>query len=265
MARIGIIGCGNMGMAVAKAVPRPRSMAYCYDTDKEKAKELSKKYKIKTAAGNVEVAKRCKVIILAVKPQNMEAVLKEIRGSLDSSKLLVSIAAGIKTAAIEKGLQGKVAVLRVMPNMPALIGAGIFAICKGRFACRKDLLSVKRLFSCIGEVVEVKEGLMDAVTAISGSGPAYFFYLVEVLIRAAKGLGLKGQIAERLVIGTALGSARVLKETGQAPELLRAKVSSKGGTTEAAFKEFYKHDLEAVLRKGIKRAAKRAKELSRDK
>jgi pyrroline-5-carboxylate reductase len=270
---IGIIGCGNMGAAIAKAllgvgcrvkgkgsrVKGQGLRVYGYDADKKRSSYVAKQYKVKIASSAADLVDKCDVIILAVKPQNISEVLEEVAYNIDTSKLLISIAAGIKTAAIEKGVGKKVAVIRAMPNMPALIRAGVSAISKGRFATKRDLETARRLFLAVGEVVEIKENLMDAVTAISGSGPAYFFYLVEVLIKSAENLGLEEKVAKRLAIETALGSAHLLKETAQMPDLLRAKVTSKGGVTEAAFVEFFKNDLGVILERGIRKAYERAK------
>jgi pyrroline-5-carboxylate reductase len=208
-----------------------------------------------------KLARAADIIILAVKPKDVAAVLGDIKDELDSHNLLISVAAGVTTRRIEKNIGRNKAVVRVMPNMPAVIGAGISAICKGTYATKKDLTITRGLFQSLGEVVEAKENLIDAVTAISGSGPAYFFYMVELLTKTAVELGLKRDIADKLAIETAFGSAKILKETKEAPEILRQKVTSKGGTTEAAFKEFAKGGLEKILKKGIKRACERSKEL----
>jgi len=259
--KVGIIGCGNMGAAIIKAVLNSQSSVFAYDVDKKKTKGVSKKYKIQIAASSVDLVKRCNIIILAVKPKDIEKVLRTIKDNLGASKVLISIAAGISTEFIEKKIGRKISVIRVMPNMPALIQSGISAVCKGRFATRRDLNIAQGLFKNVGEVIVVKEKLMNAVTAISGSGPAYFFYLVEVLMRSALELGIEKKTAEKLAVETALGSARVLKLTGETPWNLRSKVTSKGGTTEAAFKEFFKSDLEGILKKGIRKAFRRAIEI----
>ena len=178
---IGVIGCGNMGAALIKAIKKPlhSGQITIYDVDKHKAKYIAGKYKAKIALSNSDLAKRCDIIILAVKPKDMKGVLRQIKQQLGASKCLISIAAGIRTSFIEKAAGKRISVIRVMPNMPALVGAGISAICKGRFAANKDLAMAKKMLKNIGEVVEIKESLMNAATAISGSGPAYFFYLVD--------------------------------------------------------------------------------------
>jgi len=269
--KVGIIGCGNMGTAIIRAVfsagggsafgGGSRFSVFAYDVDRKKTKGILKKYKIRVASNSTDLVKRCDIIILAVKPKDIERVLRGVKGNLNVSKILISIAAGISTEFIEGKIGRKISVIRVMPNMPALIQSGISAICKGRFATNRDLAVAQGLFKNIGEVIVVKENLMDAITVISGSGPAYFFYLVEVLVKAALELGIEKRIAKKLVVETALGSAKVLKLTDETPWGLRAKVTSKGGTTEAAFKEFFKSDLEGILKKGIRKAFCRAVEI----
>lgn len=255
-----------MGEAIIKAVHGPclagrqaRSTIHSYDVDKKKLALMAKKYKVKQAFSPVELVKKCNIIVLAVKPQHIDEVLDGIKYCLGPSKVLISVAAGVSTARIEEKIGGRVAVIRAMPNMPALVGAGVTAICKGRFAGNRAQAAANKIFSCVGEVVDVKEGLMNAVTAISGSGPAYFFHLIEVMMKMGCELGLKEAVARKLAVETALGSAKILKETKEHPESLRAKVTSKGGTTEAAFEEFYKHDLEIILKKGIRKAYERAR------
>jgi len=259
--KIGICGCGNMGSAILSAVSS-RYSVFLFDTDKKKTRIAAKRYKARIASGAKDLIERSTIVILAVKPQRFGMVLNEIKSSLSRGKLVISVAAGISTRYIEKKI-GKVAVVRVMPNMPAIAGCGISAICAGRYASRRDIGAAKAIFKNVGEVVEVKESLMDAVTAISGSGPAYFFYMVEVLTDAAVELGLKRAVAEKLAVETALGSAVVLKKTGEKPETLRGKVTSKGGTTEAAFKEFSQGNLSGILKKGIMAAQKRARVLGK--
>lgn len=284
--KIGIIGCGNMGAAIVKAVagqqspvtsqksigrqttgrqadwrPADRRTVTSYDVDEKKHRDIAKRHNTKKASSAAELVRDCDIIILAVKPQDIEGLMGEISPELAGSKVLISIAAGVSTSYLERAAAKKVAVIRVMPNMPALVGGGISAICKGRSATYSAMAQTKAIFNKVGEVVEVKEDLMDAVTAISGSGPAYFFYLVEVLIKAGVDLGLKRAVAAKLAVETILGSARILKETGEDPALLRARVTSKGGTTEAAFNEFFAGDIQVVLEKGIRKAFERSRHL----
>lgn len=263
MKTIGIIGCGNMGGAIVKNLKDKLKGKKLLISDKDVRKRAlaKKKYRISVLGDNRELARKSDVIILAVKPKEAKAILAEIKDTLKSSKLVISIMAGVSRGFIKKCISGNSPVIRVMPNMPSLIGQGVSAICSDG-ASGKHRNTVKRIFSSLGEVVFVKENDFDAVTAISGSGPAYFFYLVEIMIKTAVSMGLKRKAAERLAIKTAQGSAELLGCLKEDPKALRKKVTSKGGTTEAAFKEFRKRNLEKALLSGIKKAKNRARQLS---
>lgn len=232
------------------------------DASEQRRQFLKKNYKISVAASNEELVKQSSVVILAVKPQTVDAVLSEITAALDEKKPVISIAAGITTGHIEKRLGKNVPVIRAMPNMPVLIGKGISALASGKFAKPADKQDAIRILSSVGNVVEVDERLMDAVTAISGSGPAYFFFLIEGLINAAVGQGLNKETAQKLAVQTAFGAASLVLETKEDPRLLRQKVTSKGGTTEAAFAVFQRAGLGDILHKAVEAAVKRSKELS---
>ena len=264
---IGVIGCGNMGGALLRGMLRaerfsPRQLI-AWDSDPAKLAALVRTLGIRRARTNKEVA-FAHAILLAVKPQQMEEVLREIRPSLEHKPILISIAAGIPIRWIEKRVGNKIPVIRVMPNTPALVGAGISALAKGRAATQKDLRFAQKVFGCVGETVRVSESLMDAITAVSGSGPAYFFYLMEQMILAGIQMGLSSETAQHLVVQTAVGAAQLALKTKEGPAILRARVTSKGGTTEAAFRQWKKQHLGDILQTGIRAAAKRAKELSRN-
>lgn len=263
--KIGVIGCGNMGQALIQGMLKSRfvsaSAVAVWDADSKKLARVVKSFRVRRARSNGEAA-GSRIILLAVKPQQMGLVLREIRPHLAHRPLLISIAAGISTGWIEKKIGGRrIPVVRVMPNTPALVGVGASAIAPGRKATAGSLKMVERIFHCVGDVVVVPEKWMDAVTAVSGSGPAYFFYLMERMIRAGVSLGLSPEAASRLVLQTAFGAAVLASSAGEDPAELRARVTSKGGTTEAAFKAFEKAGLGAILEKGIRAAAARAKEL----
>ncbi len=265
MNRIGVIGCGNMGAALirgmlkARLVPPGRIVAW--DSDRKKLGRVARSFGIQAAGSNREVAK-APVLLLAVKPQQMEEALKEIRPVLTRRSLLVSIAAGIPIRWIERKAGRLARVVRVMPNTPALVGAGMAALARGRSAGRQDLRTAEKLFRCVGETVLIPEQWLDAVTAVSGSGPAYFFFLMEQMITAGTRLGLSRQTARRLVLQTARGAAALAMASKEAPKVLRARVTSKGGTTEAAFRVFEEAGLGRILRAGIRAAAQRARRLS---
>ena len=266
--RIGVIGCGNMGSALIRGVlkRKPRltdpSRLMVWDPDREKLQRLKRSFGIQAARSNLQVAK-APVILLAVKPQQMEQVLAETRPALSHLPLLISIAAGIPTRWIEGKVGRKIPVIRVMPNTPALVGAGISAVSAGRAAGRRHLDLAKRIFASVGEVVEAPEAWMNGVTAVSGSGPAYFFFLMEQMEKVGVELGLSPKVARRLALATAEGAARLAGVSGEDPGLLRRRVTSKGGTTEAALRVFKRGRLEQVLKRGIRAAAQRAKGLAR--
>ena len=263
--RVGIIGCGNMGAALLERLsegPHKASSLSVSDSDAGRRDLIQKKYNIIPRTDNNVVVKDSDVIILAVKPKDFKDVLSEARSGLSKDKVVISVAAGITTEFIE-GMAGKgIPVIRAMPNMAAVIGESMTAVSAGRSAGPGDMKLAKEIFSAIGDVVEIEEGLMDSVTAIAGSGPAYFFYIIEALAAAAKELGLDEETAKHLVLKTALGSARLLEALKEEPACLRKRVTSKGGTTEAAIEIFEKKRLKSIIRDAARAACKRSKELS---
>ena len=201
--KLGIIGCGNMGSALAKGILSKRVLQfnniYVSDKDAAKTRALHRKFGI-IISGNEELAKKCNVVIVAVKPKDSDKLLESISGLLDTRKHLVSIMAGLTIERIESHIPKKIAVTRAMPNMAALAGRSITALSHNRAV--KDKATVTRIFSSIGDVIEIEEEHMDAVTAVSGSGPAYFFYVAECLRDAAVKLGIKQDKALKLAVAT---------------------------------------------------------------
>lgn len=265
--KIGIIGCGNMGEALfsrlSKVMEKSVSLMVS-ELDAARRAAIQEKHKIIVEIDNNYLVKYCDVIILAVKPQDLENVLRqEICCGISEKKLLISIAAGITTKYIESTVGDRIPVVRAMPNMPAVIGEAVTAICAGSGAAKKDVELARQIFSTIGDVVEVEEKDMDTVTAISGSGPAYFFYLIEALGEAAVKLGLAKETAKELAIKTAVGSSKLLDGLKEDPAVLRKKVTSKGGTTEAALKVFDKKKLKKIVEEAATAARERSKELSK--
>lgn len=266
--KLGIIGAGNMGEALIRGLVRSKalkpSQISIFDVDEKKCASIAIKYKIKKADSNEGLTKDSDIFIIAVKPQNIDLVLHELAVEMNARKLAISIAAGVRTSRIESHFKKGCPVIRVMPNTPALVGEAISSVTGGRFAKAHHLEIADAIFRSVGEVVYIKdEGLIDLVTAISGSGPAYFFYLIESLIDAAVELGMKEDVALSLVSQTALGSAKLLKQTGHSVVELRRRVTSKGGTTEAALKVLEEHEIKGIIEKAIRAALKRSKELSR--
>ncbi len=259
--KLGIIGGGNMGEAILNCVRKQYSVLVS-EKDKTRAGHLQTTYyiKIETLKTVVETSE---IVLIAVKPQDFEDVLREIKPWIDERKLVVSIAAGITTAYIEKIFGKNVRVIRTMPNMPAMIASGITAVCPGRYAKKTDVETACKIFNHLGKTVIVQEQEMDAITAVSGSGPAYLFCFLECLMKAAQALGLKEDLSKELVASTFLGSALLLDQQKADPGALRAKVTSKGGTTEAALAIFEKNKLEEIIAQALQAARKRAEELSR--
>lgn len=265
--KIGIIGCGNMGEALLgrlSAIMEKSVSLMVSEMDAARRDYIRSKHRIIVEVDNNAVVKFADVIIIAVKPKEFEGVLKnEICCGVSSKKLLISIAAGITTGYIEKIVGKDVPVVRVMPNMAALVGEAISSIAGGSSATAADMKLAGEIFSLIGDVVEVDEKLLDAVTAISGSGPAYFFYLIESLIEAAKGLGLDETVARKLVLKTALGSSKLLEAVKTGPSELIKSVASKGGTTEAALKIFESRKFKDIIREAVRGAYDRSREISK--
>jgi len=262
--RVGFIGAGNMGETLIKGILSGRLLKkndlIVSDKEAKRRQYLKRKYGIETIRDNLEVLRHSDVLILAVKPQDARGVLSGLKNELTEKKLVISIMAGVRTKYIEGG--GRVRVVRVMPNAPALVGSGLAAVSPGRFALKKDMMFAKSIFACLGDVIEIKESLLDVVTSLSGSGPAYIFYLVEALASAGVKRGLKKETALRLARQTAFGSGRMLNESSLSLEQLIKKVASKGGTTEAALKVFEVQGLRKIIEQGMRAAEKRAKQLS---
>lgn len=234
---------------------------YASDIFKDRLEHLERTYDINGASSNIELVQDSDVIFICVKPQSADALLAEV-GPHAKQKLFISIMAGITTENIEDYLQ-EAKVIRVMPNTPAMVGKGISAVSKGSKAGTDDLQTASLLLKNAGEVIIIDESLMDAVTAISGSGPAYFYWLTEILIEAGIKMGIEREKAEKLAKQTLIGSAGLLEKEGAGPEELRERVTSPGGTTEAALDLLAEKDTEKIILEAIKAAKKRSGELSK--
>ena len=260
--RIAVIGAGNMGEAIIRGIASRNVIVS--DKRKDRLRKLRRSLKIKVATDNKEAVEKADIIILAVKPQDIDEVLGEIASVITTKQLVISIAAGVTTKKIEKVFLSKIPVIRVMPNTPALVGKGMSVLCSGRHAKTTHIRIANRIFSGMGKVIVIQEEmLMDAVTAISGSGPAYIYLFIESLIESATKLGLSKTIAEELVLQTLKGAVELLEKTGKTPEELRKQVTSRGGTTEAALKVFQKRRFQEVIHTAVKSACRRSKELSK--
>ena len=259
--KIAIVGCGNMGTSILEGIYKNSKVMIC-ESDPERKQFLKRKYKV-TVCDLQAAVDNAQIIVLAVKPQIFSEILELIKNFNIKDKLFVSIAAGITTSFIEKKLGQNVRVIRTMPNLPVQVKQGITAVCEGKNSKKKDLSLVMDIFNEIGNTVVVEEKMMDAVTAVSGSGPAYVFLFVECMVKAAKSLGLDSSESKDLVLQTLKGSLGLLENGKDDASVLRARVTSKGGTTQAALEVFAKEKIEKTFKTALLSARKRAKELSR--
>lgn len=216
-----------------------------------------------TTESDNTIAAKCPRIILAVKPQMMAEVLEGIAEAVHPDATIISIAAGIRSQFIFEELGGKGRIVRVMPNTPMLVGAGLSAVAAGPGAKEADLAWAEKLFAACGKTVRIPEELIDAVIAVSGSGPAYFFYLIEAMIAAGVAEGLDRDMAMALAIQTCHGAGELLVRSGEPPEVLRARVTSPGGTTQAAIESMESSGVRDALITAFRRAAERSRELGK--
>lgn len=266
--KIGFIGGGNMAEAIIRGLLRgafPAAGIVVSEPGAERRRLLQEQFGVTLAADNLEVARGCGLVVLAVKPQIAAEVLSGIGAAFAGDKLLISILAGVATATIEDFFDGAPRVVRAMPNTPALVGAGATALCPGRFAGVDDLLVARHLFEAVGSVQVVGEAQMDAVTGLSGSGPAYVFTIIEALADGGVQEGLPRDTALALAVQTVLGAARLVQESGEHPAVLRDKVCSPGGTTIAGLKALEEKGLRAALMEAVGSAARRSRELGAKK
>ncbi len=262
----GFIGGGNMAEALIKGIRmgqggKVEEEIIVSEPSAERRSQLEKNYGVKTTASNTEVVSACNIIILAVKPQIMDKVLDEIKDLVDNSKTVVSIAAGITLSYLGSKLRTD-KLIRVMPNTPALVQEGMSVISLCDCFNGRELDTVRSILMSVGKVITLPERLMNAVTAVSGSGPAFFALFVEAMAASGEKMGLSGSNASELAVQTFIGTAKML-EAGMPPEKLRKMVTSPGGTTEAGLKTFAERDLYGVVLSALESAEKRAVELGR--
>lgn len=264
---LGIIGAGNMAEAIVRGVLSAKLLLghqiIAADPSAVRRELFAKQLGVQVVEDNSAAAGNCRTLFLSVKPQHMAAVLGGLGGVLKPDTLIISIAAGISSGFIEKQLGGQTPwrVIRTMPNTPMLIGEGMVAMASGRNARPEDLHLARGLFEVCAQVMELPEDKIDAVTAISGSGPAYFFFLVEQLVQAGVEMGLTPEQAHTLATRTALGAAKMLTTSSDSPAELRRKVTSPGGTTQAAIETMQSRDVPASIIAAVHRAAQRSREL----
>lgn len=262
--RVAVLGAGVMGETLLSGLLRagwePGDIVVT-ERRPERAAELAERYGVEVT-GNAEAAAAVDTVVLVVKPQDMDGLLREVAETLRPGALVVCIAAGISTEYVEKRLPDGVAVVRVMPNTPALVDEGMAALSAGSHCDTEHLERARALLAATGKVVTVPEEYQDAVTAISGSGPAYIFYVVEAMIEAGVLLGLPRSTATELVVQTLYGAATMLRETGEHPTVLREQVSSPAGTTMAALRQLDDHKVRAAFLTAMEAARDRSRELS---
>jgi pyrroline-5-carboxylate reductase len=265
--KIAFLGGGNMAEALirgllAAGTAKPDRIT-ATDVSSDRLGHLTKTYGIRAAQTNVDAAREADVVILSVKPQVIDKVLAEIAAAVDEKKLVVSIAAGVSLAKIETALGAGVRVIRVMPNTPALVLAGAAALAGGKKATNDDLVLAQAVFNSVGRAVVVDEKLMDAVTGLSGSGPAYVFMIIDALSDAGVKQGLPRPLALELAAQTLYGSAKMVLETKEHPGKLRDMVTSPGGTTIEGLHALEKGKLRATLMNAVEAATARSRELGK--
>jgi pyrroline-5-carboxylate reductase len=263
--KLGFLGAGKMATALAKGFIQAgittADAILASDPVEAARTALTREAEVKTTSQNLDIIDFAQVLLLAVKPDQVNEVLREIKSRFTSKHLLLSIAAGVTTARLESGLSPGARVVRIMPNTPALVGASASAFALGQHATADDALLTQRLFSAVGVAYQVKEGLLDAVTGLSGSGPAYAFLLIEALSDGGVAAGLPRDVATKLAAQTLLGSAKLLLETGLHPGALKDMVTSPGGTTIEGLHELEKAGVRGALINAVRAATDKSKRL----
>ncbi|HTN54492.1 MAG TPA: pyrroline-5-carboxylate reductase [Anaeromyxobacter sp.] len=263
--RIAFLGSGNMAEALVKGLLRSGTAAAeeitCAEPRPERRDELAKRYGVAVSGDNRATAEEADIVVLSVKPQTMDVLLEEIAPAIDHRKLVISIAAGIPISAIARKLGAGVRIVRTMPNTPALVGAGATALARGAHATDADLEQARALFLAVGVAVTVEEHHLDAVTGLSGSGPAYVYLAIEALADGGVKVGLARPVAMALAAQTVLGAAKLVLESGEHPGRLKDQVTSPGGTAIAGVHALETGGLRAALIAAVEAATRRSHEL----
>ncbi len=264
--RIAILGCGKIGESLLAGLLstgwRTPSEIVATARREERAEELRERHRVEATLSNLEAVSGAGVVVIAVKPQDFDTLLGEIGPSLTTEQTVLSVAAAIPTSAIERRVAQGVPVVRAMPNAPATVHEGIAGICAGAHAADEHVAAAEEVLLHLGAVVRVAEPYMDAVTAVSGSGPAYFALLAEAMIEAGILLGLSREISTRLVVQTMLGTGVLLRDEQMHPVELREAVTSPGGTTIRAIRELEQAGVRAAFLNAIQAAMERSRELA---
>jgi pyrroline-5-carboxylate reductase len=264
--QLGVIGAGNMAEAILRGILRKRclkpSEIVAYDPIVKRQQILAMEFSIMCAQNNT-VPGSCPRVLLSVKPQIMKEALEQIAPVISNDATIISIAAGITTDFIDEILGHRGRIVRVMPNTPMFVGWGVSALAPGPRATSDDIQWTQKILATSGKTVVVEESMMDAVTAVSGSGPAYFFYLIEAMIAAGVAEGLDKDVAELLAVETCIGAGQLLHHSQKPPTILREQVTTPGGTTEAALNVMQASGLKDVLTDAVRAAARRSGELGK--
>ena len=263
---IGFIGAGNMAEALIRGLragPSSDQMLSAFDPDKDRLRSLHTAHGILMASNNEELVTSCNVVILAVKPSVVPKILDDLGSQISPDTLIISVAAGVPIAAIQQRITAQTGIIRAMPNTPALVGSGVTALASGPFARPSDMTLATGIFNCVGSTVVVPERLINGVTGLSGSGPAYVFLILEALSDAGVAVGLSREQARQLSLHTVLGAAELVKQSGEHPSILKERVTSPGGTTIAGLQALEEGGLRATLIRAVQRATERATELGK--
>ena len=264
--RIGFVGGGNMAEALIRGLIQanvmPAGSIVASDVSAERRSHLAQTYGVRATENNREAAEAAPVVVLAVKPQGMRAIVSDL-AAVPAGKLFISIAAGVKLSQLEAWLGDTRPIVRVMPNTPALVLAGMSVLCPNRACGKAEVETARRIFAAVGDAVVIeREDLLDAVTGLSGCGPGYVFVILDALIEGAVKLGLPRDLARRLAVQTVLGAAKLAAETGRHPAELRDMVASPGGATLAGLEVLERGNLRATLMAAVEAATRRSRELS---
>ncbi len=267
MKRLGIIGAGAIGSAIVGGLVSTKTFApeNIIVTNREKRRrllELKETWRVNITEDKRELLKFSDIIIIAVKPQDIDDLLQEVKRMITKKHLIISVVAGLKTSAIESKVGKKIRVIRTMPNIAVAVGESATAIAKGTYATNEDIESTKRIFCSLGRSVVINESLMDLVTALSGSGPAYIYFLIESMREGAIKSGMPEDVAHVLALQTLWGASELSKRSTEDISSLRERITSPGGTTASALQTMKKHGLPEIISKAIESATSRSKELN---
>ncbi len=262
--KIGFVGGGNMAEAIIKGLLEaafPTEKILVSEPSDPRREHLAEAFSVGVTSDNLEVIRQCDLVVLAIKPQIVDEVISGIAAAYRKETLIVSILAGTSCATLEDHFDIPARVVRVMPNTPALVGEGATAICQGHHASHEDLMTVRHLFETVGQVQVIDERQMDAVTGLSGSGPAYVYTIIEALADGGVREGLRRDIAHALAVQTVVGAALMVRETGEHPAILRDRVCSPGGTAITGVSTLENKGLRTTLMEAVSAAAQRSREL----